>query len=296
MKDSKKNEIDDSQESNLISLKQFLETIPPSVTYAVSDFTFPVHTEKNEKGRLVVINYISEPTIEIFCEECGSVSLFLCRNERQEFNLYVRSYIFVFVCVRCNSFGKTYAVKLSSNFLLHVNHEIVKIGEYPPFGSPTPSRLISLIGRDRELFIFGRRAENQGLGIGAFAYYRRIIENQKGRLIKKIAEVAKRLGAEKEILDLFDKAATETQFSRAIDDIKNVIPQSLLIRGHNPLLLLHSALSEGLHAKTDKECLELATNIRVVLTELAERISQALKDDTELKLALNNLLKTKTSN
>jgi hypothetical protein len=52
---------------------------------------------------------------------------------------------------------------------------------------------------------------------------------------------------------------------------------------------LHDAVGEGLQRKTDEECLELATSIRVVLTELAERISNALKDDQELKQALDGI-------
>jgi hypothetical protein len=52
---------------------------------------------------------------------------------------------------------------------------------------------------------------------------------------------------------------------------------------------LHDAVSEGLQRKTDEECLELATSIRVVLTELAERISNALEDDQELKQALDRI-------
>ena len=58
-----------------------------------------------------------------------------------------------------------------------------------------------------------------------------------------------------------------------------------------PLTLLHPALSEGIHAKTDEECLELATSIRVVLIELAERIAAALKEEAELKSAVSRLIK-----
>jgi len=32
----------------------------------------------------------------------------------------------------------------------------------------------------------------------------------------------------------------------------------------------------------DEECLEIATSIRVVMAELAERMGQALKDEAEL--------------
>jgi hypothetical protein len=67
----------------------------------------------------------------------------------------------------------------------------------------------------------------------------------------------------------------------------------LLIDGHNPLTLLHTALSEGLHAQSDEDCLEFASDIRVVMTELADRISQALKDEAELKSAISRLLSRK---
>lgn len=172
-----------------------------------------------------------------------------------------------------------------------MNGSAIKLGEFPSFGPPIPLRVITLIGPDREMFIRGRRAEDQGLGIGAFAYYRRVVENQKSRLIAEIAKVAKRLGASPEDLSRFERAAKETQFSKAIDDIKGAIPQVLLIKTHNPLTLLHGALSEGLHAATDEECLDLATSIRVVLTELVERISLALKDEAELRHAVTNLMK-----
>jgi hypothetical protein len=62
-------------------------------------------------------------------------------------------------------------------------------------------------------------------------------------------------------------------------------------KGDNPLILLHSALSEGLHAQTDEQCLELAQAVRVVLAELAERIGQALKDEAELNAAISRLMK-----
>jgi hypothetical protein len=61
----------------------------------------------------------------------------------------------------------------------------------------------------------------------------------------------------------------------------------------NPLSLLHTALSEGLHEQHDDVCLELAASIRLVLTELAERMSQVLKDEAELSGAVNKLLNRK---
>jgi hypothetical protein len=46
--------------------------------------------------------------------------------------------------------------------------------------------------------------------------------------------------------------------------VKHGIPQARLINGHNPLTLLHNALSAGLHEQSDETCLELAQAVRVV--------------------------------
>jgi hypothetical protein len=77
--------------------------------------------------------------------------------------------------------------------------------------------------------------------------------------------------------------------------VKDGIPQGLLINGQNPPTLLHSALSEGLHGRTDEECLQAAHDVRIVLTALVERLDQALKDEAELNAAIERLAKRKTS-
>lgn len=74
-----------------------------------------------------------------------------------------------------------------------------------------------------------------------------------------------------------------------MENIKDAIPQSLLIDGQNPMTMLYKALSIGIHTKTDDECLEIAHSIRIVLAELSERISISLKDEAELKNALTKL-------
>ncbi len=254
MKDANENEALAAEEkSTLVSLTELLESKPPNVYYRMSVF------KKWGDGHFT----FNLPELQLYCgsEACGGTRFFQAE--------------------RSSPF---------TGFVTESDALIGKLGEIPPFGPPTPSRVISLIGPDREIFLKGRRAEIDGLGIGAFAYYRRVVENQKGRIIAEIAKVAARLGAKQETLKQFEKALTETQFSSAIDDIKDGIPQSLLIGGHNPLTLLHSALSEGLHEHTDEECLQIASSIRIVMTELADRISIALKDEAELNTAVSRLL------
>ena len=173
--------------------------------------------------------------------------------------------------------------------------EAYKFGELPHFGPPIPARVLRLIQPDRELFLSGRRCENQGLGIGAFTYYRRVVENQWTRLVDEIIRVGKAIGASGPSITALESARDEKQFSKAVKNLKDSIPAALLINGHNPLVLLHGALSKGVHNLSDADCLELATSIRVVLVEFAEKLGQALKDEKELSEAVTRLLQAQTA-
>lgn len=266
------------------SFADLLTSTGPNTVFEVPDIV---------RGRTASGYWLSAPSLLLYCddESCAGDRFFDGDyNHTQFVSEGIQTCSLTYKCRNCNRTQKRYALTVIVESSASPHFYVVKLGEWPPFGPRTPGRLISLIGPDRELFLKGRRAELQGLGIGAFSYYRRVVENQKGRLIEEIASVAGKLGADDEVLRKFRRAQGETQFSRAIDNIRDVIPQSLLIERQNPLTLLHSALSEGLHARSDEECLELATSIRVLLTELAERIGQALKDQAELKGAVTRLL------
>ena len=141
---------------------------------------------------------------------------------------------------------------------------------------------------DLEFYRKGVRAEAQGLGVGAATYFRRIVEEQWKCLVKEIRQAAEKLGEHD--LSVYDRALQETQFSRAVEMLKDKIPEKLLIlQGENPLTLLYGPLSKQLHALTDQECLQQAADIRKVLTALLENIADALKDQAELRESVGRL-------
>lgn len=269
-----------------ISMAEFLETCPPNQERWVTDVVSRVRFSSGNYGE-----GIATPEIQLHCtdEACNGLRFFRCTSEPKTIQ---KSWSFVYTtykCSNCQRVTKRFAFAAMRPDDDTSLGQVYKIGEIPPFGPPTPPRLIKLIGPDRDLFLQGRRCENQGLGIGAFVYYRRVVENQKNRIISEIIKVASKLGVEKEALDELELAIKETQFTKALDSVKHGIPQALLINGHNPLLLLHNALSDGVHGRTDADCLELASNVRVVLIELADRLSQAMKDEVELNNAVSKL-------
>jgi hypothetical protein len=272
----------------LRTFAQFLETSPPDRAEEVCD--------RIRYGSTGSGPYLNEPELQVHCEsnKCGGVRTFYCTSSDVYLKDGINYAYLTYACRNCRQVAttKTFAVAVKGNSKTGL---VQKLGENPPFGPPTPSRVFKLIGEEyRELFLQGRRSENKGLGIGAYAYYRRIVEHQKGRIIDEIRKVAEKLGASADTLKDFQDARIETQFASAIEKVKTAIPQSLLIDGHNPLTLLHNALSEGIHELTDEECLNLATDIRLVLIELAERISAALKEEADLKVSVGRLLNRKT--
>ena len=140
----------------------------------------------------------------------------------------VRHLYLTYQCSNCEKTEKVYSVAATIDTILQPHGTCYKFGEDPPYGPPVPPRLIKLIGPDRDIFLQGRRCENQGLGIGAFTYYRRVVESQKNRILEKIVEVSKKIGVPQDKIDILLAAIEEIQFSKALRMTRDVMPESLL--------------------------------------------------------------------
>lgn len=264
----------------------FLAKSPPNILIAVVGASYV-------NGVFV---YLKIPPITLYCgsNECLGERFFdpSTKEVGHDNNAYLQHHFLRFTCRHCQKTQKS--ISIFYKYVKNGTDGCYKLGEYPPFGPHIPAKAITLIGGDRELFLKGHRAESQGLGIAAFAYYRRVIDSQKNRLLDEIIRVSEHLEAKPEVIADLKKAKGETSFSKAIESIQPAIPEVLLINGQNPLKLLYSALSEGLHDQSDEECLELAQSIRTVLFELAERLTVAMKEDAEIKKAVSKLVKKRS--
>lgn len=263
-----------------ITQQELLEQTPPGKVVLVSDFEM---TDRQGTTRA------RTPEITLHCNQCSGDRFFAPTEQGAYVGKREATGTFLtYICRNCRKSSKIFALGAIYDESVG-GWKVFKYGEDPSFGPPTPSRAITLIGPDRDQFLKGRRCENQGLGVGAFVYYRRVVENQKNRIFDEIIRVSCHLNADEALLAELEEAKKETQFTKAVQAIKHGLPQSLLVNGHNPLLLLHSALSAGVHELTDDQCLELAASARVVLIEFAERMAQAMKDEAELTDAIQRL-------
>lgn len=283
----KENKVDFKEAIDPISWVEFLQEHPPGSAIPVTEAT-----GRNVSAKNGFLGELNVPELQLYCPEptCNSYMFFNCKEIKKHVthSKWTKTYL-TYWCKNCGKYNKTYSIAI-----IYDKNEICqayKFGELPNFGPPLPSKVIRLIQPDRELFLSGRRCENQGLGIGAFTYYRRVVENQWGRLIGEIIKVGKAINSSPEIIDSLEKSKDEKQFSKAVKTVTKGIPATLLINGQNPLLLLHGALSQGVHNLSDEECLGIATSIRIILVELAEKLGSALKDEKELNEAVKKLLK-----
>lgn len=269
----------DSLETPKATWQQVLADYPPYKTYMV---------DVRQGGG----NWVKLPEVKLHCSVCAQVMTFEPReafHPATDSNLLPLKWV-QFACKQCEQelYGFALLVVLRSRERV-TEWLVTKVGQYPAYGPQVPPKLVSLIGPEKDLFLKGRRCESQGLGIAAFAYYRRVIESQKDRLLDNVMKVIEKVKPDPERVARLVKAKEEDQFSKSMELAEDELPESLLLGDVNPLKLLHSVYSKGLHNDSDEECLALASTAREVLAALTERLAEVTKQHTTLKDAVQKL-------
>jgi hypothetical protein len=279
-----------------VTLQHFLEKIPPGRSVRI------VGGFRTENVPAIVIGTL--PGITLYCGDVAcereqnfalldfSVPAHGNRTADFAIPILVRDLFVRYHCRNCSRTWKTFALRMSRSESADLEKVFgYKFGEVPQFGPPLPAKLLQLAGEYTPLLKQGRQSENQSLGIGAFAYYRRVVESQKSRLIDELKNAIERLGGNNaKALAALEEARTETQFSKALELMADVTPKELYVSGRNPLTLLHGPLSVGLHGLSDEECLKKAHSIRIVLAAMLERVQMITEEKSELDAAIKDLL------
>lgn len=165
---------------------------------------------------------------------------------------------------------------------------IKKIGQYPPY-SIKPDKIVDKYLTEEDSLNYKKALVNLSIsyGIGAFAYFRRIIENEIKRIIEDISLMDFE-GVEliREGLVNFEK---DHQMSNLIDILNNHLPKSLTQLGDNPIKLLYQQLSGGIHTFSENECLEKAETIDIILTYVIKKVNEEKYQILSVKDAMRKL-------
>lgn len=167
-----------------------------------------------------------------------------------------------------------------------------KIGQFPAFSIEPQSDLLKYLTEDD--IVFYKKALinlSHNYGIGAYAYFRRIIENEIQRLIKSISELE--FEGVEDVKVAYDKYLRDHQMGALISVLNSHLPSSLQRLGGNPISLLYQQLSEGIHDSSEEVCADKAKLIDSLLTYTIKAINE---ESSSFKIAREAFLKLQKGN
>lgn len=248
---------------------------------------------------------------QLYCEKCKSTQSFTKINEnyqnggdeitythshktnKPKFQNYdivtkTRTYNIEFRCTTCETERYTY------NFIININEldEIIitKTGTYPPLRTRTDQQVTKTISRYNLFWAYnqGRKCEILGYGLGACAYYRRIIEEIIDKMLKELAEFT---GPEDHQAWLSTQSE-KPRMGEKIERLGEYVHGRIRPDNHNSINLLYKRLSENIHAMDDETCLKDAERLRTILDITLKRIAELRAEDRLFKDLLDGENKT----
>lgn len=134
----------------------------------------------------------------------------------------------------------------------------------------------------------GIKSYNEGFGIGSYAYFRRIIEKE---LIKIFQEISLLPDADSKLNKLISEYKEKNQISTLYNDSFHLLPKSLQLLGENPLKLLYSLTSQGLHNLTEENCLENSDKIHKILNFVIKKIYEEKSELSSIREIIKSIKK-----
>jgi hypothetical protein len=205
----------------------------------------------------------------------------------------------LFTCRHCKQFKTTFYYFWHRQLTIK-NEDIpayfVKIGQYPAMEELIPRELVRTLDQsDLSLYRKSVRCRNQGMGLGAISYLRRVVENKINIVLDDVADEAAKYGFQLEQLKRLDEAKTSWKFSEKIKYASVILPPSLRPGGHNPIDQLHDLASEGVHYSDDEEALLVYDECRPVFEYLFREIDARRRSAAEYAQQLAKLATNRKS-
>ena len=167
---------------------------------------------------------------------------------------------------------------------------VFKVGQHPPLEEYISPVLESqLQGESLDFYQKALRCRNFNYGLAAVAYLRRVVENKMNALLDLIAEVAKESGLGADKLSEIEKVKASWRFDDKIKYAAEILPKHLRPGGGNPLDALHDIASEGIHRKTDSECIDVFDKSKLVFEYLFTHLEVSKEEANAFVNSLNEI-------
>jgi hypothetical protein len=189
-------------------------------------------------------------------------------------------------CLSCEEFRCGFMFRIADD-----GQSVTKVGQYPPWSIEPELDVKEALGDHLKEYKKGLICESQGFGIGAFSYYRRIVEMLITGLLDDIGELIKDEAEHRNYMKRLSEVRDDYRAEVKIEVVKDLLPPILRPSNINPLADLHGALSMGLHSESDEDCLALAESIRASLAFLVGVVRRTKREAANYTSSMESIRK-----
>lgn len=193
---------------------------------------------------------------------------------------------FEFSCVSCRKSHREYLVE---QILNEGNIRIQKYGERPRSKLARNRVLQKFLKDDLENYEKAIICLSHEFGVAAFAYFRRVVENNINSLLDLVQQDAQSSGGDRATLDAIAELRKDAPMSEKIKIANLALPSHLKPDGLNPLGRLYQVLSEGVHSLSETECLAKAKATSECLTFLVGELASRREHRARFKSMVGEL-------
>ena len=237
------------------------------------------------------------PGIELHCPLCNRATTYTCRGGGffggAASNIEAGLLLTVtYECQRCVSHTRQFVFGTKG---AGDGTKFVKFAAWPAQRPRSRNAVKDILDKEKaDFFRRGMMCEQHGLGMGAHAYYRRIVETS----IEEWLDELKAVTGEEGHQEWLDKHDGRPQMGEQIDRLQHFMHDSIAGDGKAPINALYSTLSKGLHSLPEDDCLVLAEALRELLVFTLIKISEMRDKGDLIQDAQNKLnnLKSKLAN
>lgn len=162
-----------------------------------------------------------------------------------------------------------------------------KVGQVPPWTKRIDKTFAKALGNDAELYRRALDCISRAYGLGACAYLRRVVEHQIDPILRLILQVSEAAGADESELNEVRRTIEGKNFDEKAKLAYRVAPSSLIVEGTNPIKIIYSHFSAGVHTLDEEAALhvaaEIATALEYVVIELNRQKSAREKFAEKIK-------------
>lgn len=193
---------------------------------------------------------------------------------------------FKFSCASCRKSNREYLVE---QVLDSENIRLQKYGELPRSKLVRDRILQKFLKDDLENYEKAFVCLSHEYGVAAFAYFRRIVENNINQLLDLLQDDTQSSGSDPAILEAIGELRKDSPMSEKIKVANLALPGHLKPDGLNPLGRLYQVLSEGVHNLSEAECLEKAKATKECLVFLVSELAARQEHRRRFKSMVSKL-------